>query len=52
MIILGLVLAIPEIPARLDSLVGVVGVILIFIGLILLALGVFGRPVGGKRYWY
>ena len=43
---------IPEIPARLDSLVGGVGVVLIVIGLILLVLSLIGRPVGGRRYWY
>lgn len=62
MIILGFVLAIlgywllpellPEAPARIDSLVGGVGVILIIVGLILLVLSLFGRSVGGRRYWY
>ena len=62
MIILGFILAIlgywllpellPEAPARIDSLVGGVGVILIIVGLILLVLSLFGRQVGGRRYWY
>lgn len=62
MIILGFVLAVlgywlfpeylPEIPARIDGLVGVVGVILIFVGLVLLVLSLIGRPVGGRQYWY
>ena len=62
MIILGFVLAIlgywllpellPEAPARIDNLVGVVGVIFIIIGLILLVLSLVGRPVGGRRFWY
>jgi hypothetical protein len=62
MIILGFVMAIlgywllpelvPEIPPRIDQLVGVVGVIFIIVGLILLVLSLFGHPVGGRRYWY
>jgi hypothetical protein len=62
MIIVGFVLAIlgywllpelvPEIPLRLDNLVGVVGVVLIIIGLVLLVLSLAGRPVGGRRYWW
>jgi hypothetical protein len=62
MIILGFVLAIlgywllpellPEAPARIDNLVGVVGVIFIIVGLVLLVLSIAGRPVGGRRYWY
>ncbi len=62
MIILGFVLAIlgywllpellPEAPARIDNLVGVVGVVFIIIGLVLLVLSIVGRPVGGRRYWY
>ena len=62
MIIVGFILAVlgywllpdfvPEIPPRLDSLVGVVGVILIIVGLVLFVLNVFGRQVGGRRYWY
>ena len=62
MIVIGFVLAIlgywllpefiPEVPPRLDSLVGGVGVIFIFIGLVLLVLSLIGRPVGGRRYWY
>ena len=62
MIIVGLILAIlgywllpeliPELPARLDSLIGAVGSILIVVGLVLLVLSLIGRPVGGRRYWY
>lgn len=63
MIVLGFILAIlggywllpdllPEAPARIDNLVGVVGVIFIVIGLILLILSLAGRPVGGRRFWY
>lgn len=62
MIVVGFILAllgywllpgfIPEIPARIDSLLGGVGVVLIVIGLVLLVLSVIGRPVGGRRYWY
>lgn len=62
MIIVGFILAVfgywllpelvPEVPIRLDTLVGAVGVILIIVGLILLVLSLFGRPVGGRRYWY
>lgn len=43
---------IPEVPARLDDLLGGVGIVLIVIGLILLVLSVIGRPVGGRRFWY
>lgn len=62
MIIVGFVMAVlgywllpdlvPEMPLRLDNLVGVVGVVLIIVGLVLLVLSVFGRPVGGRRFWY
>jgi hypothetical protein len=62
MIILGFVLAVlgywllpdlvPEIPARLDNLVGVVGVVFIIVGIVVLVLSLAGRPVGGRRYWY
>lgn len=62
MIIVGFILAIlgywllpdfiPEVPARIDGLVGGVGVVLIVIGLVLLVLSLIGRPVGGRRYWY
>jgi hypothetical protein len=62
MIIVGFILAVlgywllpdfvPEIPARLDQLVGVVGVIFIIVGLVLLVLSLLGRPVGGRRFWY
>lgn len=62
MIILGVILAVlgfwlfpdllPEVPARIDLLVGDVGVVLIVIGLILLVLSLAGHSVGGRRYWY
>jgi hypothetical protein len=62
MIVLGFVLAIlgywglpvllPECPARIDNLFGVVGVVFIIAGLVILFLGMAGRPVGGRRYWY
>lgn len=62
MIILGVILVVlgfwlfpdllPEVPPRIDALVGDFGVILIVIGLILLVLSLAGRPVGGRRYWY
>lgn len=62
MIVLGFIMAIlgywllpdllPEAPARIDSLIGGVGVVLIVIGLILLVLSLAGRPVGGRKYWY
>lgn len=62
MIILGFVLAVlgywllpdlvPEVPARLDELVGVVGVVFIIVGVVLLILSLAGHPVGNRRYWY
>jgi multisubunit Na+/H+ antiporter MnhG subunit len=62
MIILGIVLAIlgywllpdllPEAPARIDNLIGTLGIIFVIIGVILLILSLIGRPVGGRRYWY
>lgn len=62
MIIVGFVLAflgywllpelVPEIPPRLDNLVGVVGIVFIIVGIVLLVLSLAGRPVGGRRYWY
>lgn len=42
----------PECPARIDGLVGGVGVILVIVGVIFWILGAVGRPVGGRRYWY
>jgi multisubunit Na+/H+ antiporter MnhG subunit len=61
-IILGVILAVlgywifpdlvPEVPYRLDTLCGGIGVLLIILGIILWILGVFGRPVGGRRFWY
>lgn len=62
MIILGFVLAllgywlfpefIPEIPGRIDSLIGVFGVLFMVAGFILLLLSLFGHPVGNRRFWY
>ena len=62
MIVVGFVMAIlgywllpdflPMVPAQIDSLVGGVGVIFIFIGIVLLVLSLAGRPVGGRQYWY
>ena len=62
MIILGFILAVlgywllpeflPEAPLRIDNLVGGIGVIFIIIGVILFILSLFGRTVGGRRYWY
>jgi hypothetical protein len=33
-------------------LLWVLGIILLVLGIILFALGHFGHPVGGRRYWY
>lgn len=62
MIILGIILAllgywllpefVPDFPANLDHLMGVIGVILILVGLVLFILGLVGRPVGGRRHYY
>ena len=62
MIVVGFVMAIlgywllpdflPTVPAQVDTLVGGVGVIFIFIGIVLLVLCLAGRPVGGRQYWY
>lgn len=62
MIILGIILAVlgywflpefvPQFPPELDHLMYGVGVLLFLIGIILFVFGHFGRPVGGRRYWY
>jgi hypothetical protein len=62
MLILGFCLAIlcdwalpsllPECPPRLDNLFFIVGVVLIIAGLIVFALGLAGRSVGGRKFWY
>lgn len=62
MIVLGVVLVvlgywvfpdlIPEVPARIDSLCGGLGVVLVVIGVVLWIVGAFGRPVGGRRHYW
>jgi hypothetical protein len=43
--------AAPPVPA-LEHIGWVIGIILIVVGIILLLLGRFGHPIGGRRYWY
>jgi hypothetical protein len=53
MILLGILLVILSLlfPLKLGILF-TIGIILIVVGLVLLALGQFGHPVGGRRFWY
>jgi membrane-bound ClpP family serine protease len=51
MIILGVILLIIGLVAGIGILT-TIGIILIVIGLILALLGMVGRPVGGRRFYY
>lgn len=54
MIVLGIILILILIGYFLvvPPVVATIGWIILVIGLLLLALGQVGRPVGGRRYWY
>ena len=62
MIVLGVVLLIvgywflpayvPDVPPVLDHLAVGLGWLFLIVGLIFLFLGMVGRNVGGRRYWY
>lgn len=51
MIVLGVVLAVLGVLTGLGILV-TIGVVVLVVGLILLAAGNFGRPVGGRTWWW
>jgi hypothetical protein len=51
MIILGIILLVIGLVAGIPIL-DTIGIILLVIGLILFLLGSFGRPVGGRRWYY
>jgi hypothetical protein len=56
MIIVGVVLLVLAyvlpMPYPLGELMDVGGWILLVLGVVFLILGLLGRPVGGRRYWY
>ena len=43
---------VPNVPPTIDHLAVVLGWIFLVLGLVLLVLSLFGRTVGGRRYWY
>ena len=51
MIVLGALLLIGGFALKIQ-LLWTIGVILLVVGAVLWARGSFGRPVGGRRYWY
>jgi hypothetical protein len=51
MIVLGAVLLIIGLVAKI-SILWTVGIVLVVIGAILALVGMGGREVGGRRYWY
>jgi uncharacterized membrane protein HdeD (DUF308 family) len=51
MIILGVILLIIGAIANI-SILWVIGIILVVVGAILALLGMLGRPVGGRKYYY
>ncbi|MGX7678388.1 hypothetical protein ACSMXN_05790 [Jatrophihabitans sp. DSM 45814] len=51
MIVLGLILLIIGFVAGIPIL-WTIGIVLVVIGVILALLGMAGREIGGRRYWY
>jgi hypothetical protein len=51
MIVLGIILAVVGWLIGLGILV-TIGIILLVVGLVLLCVGQFHGPVGGRRYWF
>lgn len=51
MIILGIILLIIGFIAKI-AILWTIGIILLVVGLILVALGMMGRAVGGRRHYY
>ena len=51
MIILGVILLIIGAIANI-SILWIIGIILVVVGVILALLGMLGRPVGGRKYYY
>jgi Family of unknown function (DUF6131) len=51
MIVLGIILLVIGLIAKIGIL-WTIGIILLVIGVILALLGVAGREIGGRRYWY
>lgn len=51
MIVLGVILLLVGWFTKI-SLLYYAGGLLLIVGLVLLVLGGFGRPVGGRRYWF
>jgi Family of unknown function (DUF6131) len=51
MIVFGVILLVLAVILKIDVL-SPIGLIVLIVGFVLLALGQFGHPVGGRRYWY
>jgi hypothetical protein len=51
MIVLGIILLIIGFIAKI-AIIWTIGIALVVIGAILALLGVAGREIGGRRYWY
>jgi hypothetical protein len=51
MIVLGIILLVIGLIAKIGIL-WTIGIILVVIGVVLALLGVAGREIGGRRYWY
>ncbi|UQX89316.1 DUF6131 family protein [Jatrophihabitans telluris] len=51
MIVLGLILLIIGFVAKI-AILWTIGIIVLVVGLILLALGMAGREIGGRRHWF
>lgn len=51
MITLGIILLIIGLIAKV-AILWTIGIILVLVGLVLLALGMMGRAVGGRRHFY
>jgi len=52
MIIIGICLIVAGLLVPQLAVLFTIGIIVLVVGLILLALGHSGRPVGGRAYWY
>lgn len=52
MIILGLALLIVGLLVPKLAILFTIGLIVLIVGIVLVALGATGRPVGGRAYWY
>ena len=56
MIVAGIILLViaylVDVPSPIDTLILVLGWILLIVGVLFFVLGLIGRPVGGRRFWF